>query len=290
MTDNERDFEDFICDVKFDDAPDHGHRDRLEHGLRSALARQAHPESQLLGIRRIIMKSRIAKLATAAMVILAFVLSITILNRSASPAWAIEQSIEAVSQYGAIFVEGSQSERTWRKDGSSELKPSKSWAVANEDQTTVKKYRAEVDGVPIITTNGQKTWRYDLQTNSVHVENRPYVASECWFGSQLLDQLKVFHDSGVITRWEVTYGKDPVTAKSRAFLAIAWLDERYNGPRSLWLEFDMESKLLVSLKQWENASWDGPATLLGEKITYYENLPDDLFEFEIPAGATVIEE
>jgi len=290
MTDNERYFEDFICDVKFDDAADHGHRDRLEHGLRSALARQARPKDQSLGIRRVIMKSRITKLAGAAIVILAFVLSTTILNRSVSPAWAIEQSIEAVSQYRAILIEGSQSERTWRKDGSSELKPSKSWAVANEDQTMIKKYRAEVDGVPIITTNGQKTWRYDLQTNTVHVENRPYVASECWFGSRLLDQLKVFHDSGVITRWEVTYGKDPVTAKSRVFLAIAWLDKRYNGPRSLRLEFDMESKLLVSLKQWENANWDGPATLLGEKITYYENLPDDLFEFEIPEGATVIEE
>jgi outer membrane lipoprotein-sorting protein len=56
------------------------------------------------------------------------------------------------------------------------------------------------------------------------------------------------------------------------------------------IEFDVESKLLVSFKQWENANWEGPATLVVEKITYYENLPDDLFEFEIPEGATVIEE
>jgi outer membrane lipoprotein-sorting protein len=88
----------------------------------------------------------------------------------------------------------------------------------------------------------------------------------------------------------VTYGKDTDTGKQRAFLKIAWLDKRYNGPRSMWLEFDVESKLLVSFKQWENASWEGSATLVGEKIIYYKNLPDDLFEFEIPEGATVIEQ
>ena len=88
----------------------------------------------------------------------------------------------------------------------------------------------------------------------------------------------------------MTYGKDPTTGERRAFLTVAWLTERYNGPRSIWLEFDVESKLLVSFKQWENANWEGPATLVGEKIMYSENLPDDLFEFEIPEGATVIEE
>jgi outer membrane lipoprotein-sorting protein len=290
MNDDERQFEDFVSNIKFDDAPESSHRDKLEKDLLRVLTKQPREKQQFLKIWRIIMKSQITKLATAAAIVLAVVLSVTILNNSTSTAWAIEQSIEAVSQYKAILIEGLESERTWRKDGGLELKPSKSWAVANEDQTMLEKYRTEVDGVPILTTNGQKTWRYDPQTNTVHVENRPYVASECWCGSQLLEQLKGFHNSGVITRWEVTYGKDPVTGKPRAFLTIAWLDKRYNGPRSLWFEFDMESKLLVSFKQWDNANWEEPATMVGEKITYYENLPDDLFEFEIPEGATVIEE
>jgi outer membrane lipoprotein-sorting protein len=235
------------------------------------------------------MKTKIAKLATAAMIILAVVLSVTILNHSASPAWAIEQSIEAMDQYKAVLIEGSQSERTWRENGSLEQRPFKSWAVANEDQTMIEKYRTEVEGFLILTTNGQKTWRYDPQTNTVRVENRPYIASECWCGSQFLEQIKGFLGE-VISNWEVTYGKDPATGKQRAFLKIAWLEERYNGPRSMWIEFDMESKLLVSLKQWENANWEGPADLFVERITYFETLPDDLFDFEIPEGATVIEE
>ena len=40
----------------------------------------------------------------------------------------------------------------------------------------------------------------------------------------------------------------------------------------------------------ENVDCEGQATLVGEKITYYQNLPDDLFEFEVPEGAMVIEE
>jgi len=240
-------------------------------------------------IWRTIMKSHITKLAAAAVIIVTVGLLVTILHYSATPAWAIEQSIDALSHYKAVLVEGLDSERTWREDGSLEQRPFKAWAVANEAQTMVEKYRHEVDGVPIITTNGKKTWRYNPQTNTVRVENRPYIASECWCGSQFLEQIKDLLGE-VIPNWEVTYGKDPATGKQRAFLKIAWLEKRYNGPRSMCLEFDVESKLPVSLKQWENANWEGPATLVVEKITYHENLPDDLFEFEIPEGATVIEE
>jgi len=100
MTDNERDFEDFIHDVRFDDTPDHTHRDRLEHDLRSALARQTRPKNKSLGIRRIIMKSRTTKLTAAAAIIIAVIAG---LHYYASPigvtsvAWAelvqrVEQS------------------------------------------------------------------------------------------------------------------------------------------------------------------------------------------------------
>jgi len=289
MNDNEKEFEKFVREIKFDDTPNPEHRSQLEQNLLAVLERQPRPKERLLKIWRTIMKSHITKLAAAAVIVVAVVLTVTIMDRTVTPAWAIEQSIEAVSYYKAVLVEGLDTERTWREDGSLEQRPFKSWAVANEDQTMVEKYRHEVDGVPIITTDGKKTWRYDSKTNTVRVENRPYIASECWCGSQFLEQLKGLLGE-VIPNWEVTYGKDPATGKQRAFLTIAWLEKRYNGPRSICLEFDVESKLPVSLKQWENANWEGPATLIVEKITYHENLPDNLFEFEIPEGATVIEE
>ena len=238
-------------------------------------------------IWRTLMKTKIAKYAAAAVIILAVILLIPF-GQSGSPAWAIEQSIEALDQYKAVLIEGSQSERTWIEKGSLEQRPFKSWAVANEDQTMVEKYRTEVDGFLILTTNGHKTWRYDPNTKTVRVENRPYIASECWCGSQFLEQLKEARDKWIITKWEITYGEDPATGKERAFLSFS-TPEGPPSPRSLRIEFDIESKLPVSLKQWENPNWEGPADLVVDRITYFEKLPDDLFEFEIPEGAKVIE-
>jgi len=237
-------------------------------------------------IWRIIMKSPLTKVAVAATLIIACLIGVLMFSQTSGVAWAIEQSIEAVSKYKAVLVEGSES--FLNEDGKLQMRKQKSWAVANEDQTKVKKIRIEVDGVPTIITNGRETWRYDQQTNTV-TKNLSYGTAEVWIGSRLLEQLKTFRESGLITKWEVTDSKDSATGKQRIFLTCAWLDKRYNGPRSLWLEIDRQSNLLVGLKQWENADWEGPAQYVAEKITYYENLPDELFEFEIPDGATVIE-
>ena len=236
---------------------------------------------------RTIMKSSQTKVAAAAVLIIACLIGVFIINETSSVAWAIEQSIEALSKYNAVLIEGSES--FLDEDGKLQMRTGKTWWVADEDQTKVKKERNDIDGVTIIIANGQETWRYDPQTNTV-IKNRPYGMPEGWIGSRMLEQLQAFHELGIITQWDITYDNDPVTSKQRAFLTVAWLDKRYNGPRSMWIEFDVESKLVVSLKQWENANWEGSPSAVSEKITYYESLPDSLFEFEIPEGATVIEE
>jgi outer membrane lipoprotein-sorting protein len=244
----------------------------------------------LPNIRRTIMRNPLTKLAVAAVLLVACLIGMSVSYRTSGVAWAIEQSIEAMSQYNAIVVEGLDSERTWREAGSLEQRPFKAWAVANEAQTAVDKYRHEVDGVPIIATNGKKTWRYDPQTNTICIENQPYIASECWFGDQFLKQLKTFRKSVAFTHWQETYAKDPQTGKQRVLLKVAWLTKRLNGPRSMVIEFDAESTLLVGLKQWENSNWDGSPALIVEKVTYYDSLPDALFELEIPDGAKVVDE
>jgi len=264
------------------------HERIFEDVLRAHQRMMANSPAQPETGRRI-MRHPVTRYGIAAVLVLAALVGFTMFRHTGNVTWAIEQSIQALSQYRAVLVEGSDTQRTWQENGSLEPRPTKSWAVANADQTMVEKYRHEVNGVAVLVTNGRKTWRYDPQTNTVRIENRPYVASECWFG-QLLEQLKDGRDAGILTDWKETYGQDPATGRQRIFLACAWRDGRWNGPRSMWFEFDRESKLPVRFKQWENAGWEGPATLVGERITCYESLPDDLFEFEIPPGATVIEQ
>ena len=106
----------------------------------------------------------------------------------------------------------------------------------------VEKFRYEVNGAATLVTDGRKTWRYDPQTNTVRIENRPYVASECWFGS-LLEQLKKAREAGIVMDWKETTGPDPATGRPRIFLACAWQDRRWNGPRSMRFEFDRDQQI-----------------------------------------------
>jgi hypothetical protein len=66
MVDNEKQFEDFIRGVKFDDTPDPDHRDRLEQNLLAAIRKQPRQ----IKIWRTIMESRITKLAVAAVIVI----------------------------------------------------------------------------------------------------------------------------------------------------------------------------------------------------------------------------
>ena len=105
MTANEKQFENFVRQIKFDDAPDPSHRDKLEQELLAALAKQTRQkEHSPLAIWRTIMKNRIAKLATAAAIILIAVLSITFLNKSTTTAYAIEQTIEAMDKATTVHM------------------------------------------------------------------------------------------------------------------------------------------------------------------------------------------
>ena len=66
---------------------------------------------------RTIMKNRKTQFATAAMIALAVILSITLFSQFNSPAWAIEQSIEVLDRFRAVSVEGWESQRTWVENG-----------------------------------------------------------------------------------------------------------------------------------------------------------------------------
>jgi len=69
MDENEKEFENFVRGIEFDDTPDSGHRNKLEQELLSTIAKQPRQKSQPLSIWRTIMKSRIRKLVAAVVVI-----------------------------------------------------------------------------------------------------------------------------------------------------------------------------------------------------------------------------
>ena len=85
--------------------------------------------------------------------------------------------------------------------------------------------------------------------------------------------------------WTELHGIDAQTGKERVFVKC-----RAPGRNKSWqLEFDSESKLLVSLRQWDKSdNHEGLPTFDIWKIVYYEQLPDNIFEIDLPDSTEII--
>ena len=95
MNDNEKYIEEFVNDIPFD-APNEKHRDELKNQLLNTFPKhRLQPTVQTVHVWRTIMKSSTTRIAAAAVIIIAVAISVTILDKSVTPAYAIEQTIEA---------------------------------------------------------------------------------------------------------------------------------------------------------------------------------------------------
>ncbi len=279
MNDNEKEFEDFVRQIKFDDSPDPSHRDKLEQDLLGVMSKQPRRKETPLIIWRTIMKSSITKLAAVAAVILIAVLSITILDKSTTPAWAIEQTIEALKKFNAVHISGAITS----EDG--EHIPFNLWATANQENTQSENFRLELDDGQIRTVQGNDTYHYDPNTNTVRIIRGERASISPWIGPDLFYELQ-----NLTQDWKVSYGTDPATGRERAFVTCSYRNAKFSFSRAWWFEFDIESKLLVRFKQWHKLERDGHPDFDATKIVFYEDLPSDKFEFKIPEGAEIKEE
>jgi len=227
---------------------------------------------------RIIMKSPIVKLAAAAVIIVGLVLLVSILNNSTSPAWAVEQTIEALKRFNAVHISGVVIPPEDSLQHSFDL-----WARANEDHTQSDDFRTEIDTGQISWVEGNDTYHYDPNQNAVRIRRGQKATINPWMGRDLLQRLEQKTDD-----WRVSYGNDPATGRDRVFVTCS--DLHAPGPKSWWFEFDLETKLPVRFKQWDNIQREGNPTFDAQRIVCYEYLPAETFKFEIPENAKIIEE
>jgi hypothetical protein len=118
--------------------------------LKSQATRQTRPR-RLLDIGRIIMRSPISKLAAAAMIIVAVVVSISVFNKSMPTAFGIEQVIAASDNIRFLHA------KQYRPN---QEKPNEFWIKSDEQGRVVKaRYYLPVtdDGVKLITWSPEGT-------------------------------------------------------------------------------------------------------------------------------------
>ncbi len=241
-------------------------------------------------IWRIILNSRITKLAVAAAIIIAAIFGIQLVDKLTTPAWAIEQSIEAMKNYRGLYFSGkiSISMKDIMKERGIQDVPEipdcqgdfEMWAQA--DETLSRSYAVKIIVPEKIVISARKLHAYiQLSNGTTYDYLGDCMKIDPWPTSKLLNFIKETKKV-----WKELYGKDAETGKEH--ILVKCNDPERN--KSWQLEFDSESKLLISLRQWDASdNYEGTPTIDVKKIVYYEQLPDDIFDIDLPEPNKIID-
>ena len=223
---------------------------------------------------RIIMENKKIKLAIAATVIFAVVLSTTFFEKT-NQAWAIEQTIETLKKYKGAYLTGLC---PGEKDS---LVGFEIWLRTNDAGISSTDALIKLDNGIMQWTKDNSTYTYIPGKNIILYEDAVTLGISHWLGPELFKLLKSLKDA------KTTYGNDPATGRKRAILSASLIDAA--GPKSFEVEFDVETKLPVSIKNWDNLRRKGPPAFSATKIRYFEQLEDSIFVVDVPTNARYIE-
>ena len=237
-----------------------------------------------------IMTNKITKFATAAVIIIGLGITVNLIDKTTSPAWAIEQSIEAMKNYRGIHYSGTISiswEDFFKELGVEDLPQLPEslgevevWAQADEELSRSSSVKTICPDNIIIS--GRKLQTYvQLADGTTYDVQGDHMKIDPWPTSELLRYLKENTST-----WTELHGMDAETGKERIFVKCSGEP----GKNKSWqLEFDSESKLLVSVRQWNSSkNHEGLPTIDIWKIVYYEQLPDEIFEIDLPDSTEII--
>jgi len=272
MTDNEKQFEDFIRQIKFDDTPDPNHRDQLEQDLLGALTKQPRRKETPLIIWRMIMKSSITKLATAAAIILIAVFSATFLEKSVTPAWAIEQTIEALENVPTVHMfcrdwDGEEMEIWMKLDPKSGLPeylyldyPRHNAVILSTPNISFQHLKK----INIVQITNKQLINFDVRLEKIFEE----IAKEMPTLEEG-EHIKVYTES------------DPETDKE---VIVVWAESKTNEWK---IVIEPETKLPISMHCLRSEQ-TGQVIKDIDEIYFDEDLPEGIFDFTIPNDALVV--
>jgi len=233
---------------------------------------------------KMIIKSRIAKLATAAAVVFVVVLSITLLDKSTAPAWAIGQTVEALEKIETLTITGVSS----YSPGPEQI-PFKCWIkFSGQDGKSLNiRYECERE---VVVVRDNLAFMYGPRSNEVVIFSGPkshqnlqvwYKIRELspWITGRMLDVLKLLTDD-----WQETYQKSPQSGSDIVIVTCSY--KPLNA--SFWFVVDLESKLIIEGKHWFNTNREGTPNLHADSFVYNQEVPNEVFDFKIPGDAKVI--
>ena len=230
------------------------------------------PISAWSTIWKIIMRTKIAKFAVAAVIIVAAVLVISFWDRSTPTAYAVEQTIEAMRKITTVYLLG-----TTFDGGQIEM-----WSTVDPNTGENDHFYADFPQMTIVASPNE-AYMYNKQANEVtHLIGGHDIRCDVRFGRFIEDMSDVAKSLGTEIRIDFVF--DPDRAKEVILLVIE------TDKTKLESKVDPETKLPMSMKM--NVRGQPQPGQIGQsfdEIHYDLPLPEGIFEFEIPEGAVVKE-
>ena len=234
---------------------------------------------------RIIMRNRITKFAVAAVFVAVALVSVTLLDKTTTPAWAIEDTIKAFEKVNSVYVK-----QIIREKGT--LLNTKMWARRGSDgKFFFGDFRQEAVGygdTTVVNESENRTYYYNPSAKTVRIYDRLNVTI-----GDFLDKDYFLHLQQEMENVELEYGKDKITDKEIVILKYKLpIPSKYDKSftKSQVITFDLETKLPIRWTSWDNPDFKGEPWSEWTLIEYDPELPEDTFNFEIPEDATVITE
>jgi len=228
-----------------------------------------------------IMKNPFVQLTAAAVIVLAAILAIALLNQTAAPAWAIEQTIEALNNVKVVHLFG------YAKYADEPMHVFEVWAMPNSTDASVSGNFRLTEGDHHLAVANEKenlTYVYTRHPKGDVV----YVTTGLNRGCNPFPVSDLFRQFKQIGRnWKETYGKDEETGRDCVF--VTFVGPPVNTAGYWKVQFDVQTKLPIRAGVWWSENYDGEPHFDYASIEYGRAVPQGCFDFDVPEGTQVVD-
>lgn len=213
------------------------------------------------------------KFATAAAVILIVLLGITLLDKSATPAYAIEQTIEAMRSINSIHAYCTD----W-DDSQGQV-----W-IQIDPETGQEEYYYADQGNLLIVGTPQATYYYYKDENLVRIRNEYVPASDVRFSrffEDLVEWIQQYHGE-----LSFHFQFDEELQKEVIMVHGSTPTQGDMEEKEFIFRVDAQTKLPINYEAIKCGPGEGVKSV--DHLEYNVAIPEGIFEFEIPDGAKVI--
>jgi hypothetical protein len=255
--------------------------------LESCPGAKANPDRSLPSVLRFgsaIMKTRKRRFGVAAAAVIA--LAVALIVPGTNKAWSVEQTITAMKQIESLHITG-------RNVCQGKLVDFDCWVRLQGTGSNALRlrYQCGCERKTTVVVQGDTVYAYSPVEKAVRIMDGSKIKDlqywyegaqfSPWLTGKLLETLKLIGRG-----WEQKVETDPNTGKEQIIVTC-------NHPPSnisALLVVDPESKLVHKAKIWRNLRREGGPEFDAQTIVYNPEIPNDLFEFQIPPGVTIVDE